>query len=97
VTRVDCGLGETIARCSPTSALSNVDFPTLGRPARTTLPQRGMLGNISHEPTSAAQVQNRLLPMSREGAVDDILEQLGPILMEGRARLWAAYFAPVAK
>src|SRR5712692_5312559 len=47
VTRVDCGLGETIAKCSPTSALSNVDFPTLGRPARTTLPQRGMLGNIS--------------------------------------------------
>src|SRR2546426_6632780 len=47
VTRVDCGLGETIARCSPTSALSNVDFPTLGRPARTTLPQRGMLSNIS--------------------------------------------------
>jgi len=52
---------------------------------------------VGDEPTSAAQVQNRLLPMSREGTVDDILERLGPILMEGRARLWAAYFAPVAK
>jgi len=52
---------------------------------------------VGDEPTSAAQVQNRLLPMSREGTVDDILERLGPILMEGRARLWTAYFAPVAK
>ncbi len=52
---------------------------------------------VGDEPTSAAQVQNRLLPMSREGTVDDILVRLGPILMEGRARLWAAYFAPVAK
>ena len=43
---------------------------------------------VGDEPTSAAQVQNRLLPMSREGPVDDILERLGPILMEGRARLW---------
>src|SRR5207247_8162147 len=38
--RVDWGLGETIARCSPTRALSSVDFPTLGRPARTMVPQR---------------------------------------------------------
>ena len=45
--RVDCGLGDTIARCSPTRALSNVDLPTLGRPARTMVPQRGMVGNIS--------------------------------------------------
>ena len=52
---------------------------------------------VGDEPTSAAQVQDRLLPMSREGTVADMLERLGPILMEGRARLWAAYFAPVAK
>jgi len=52
---------------------------------------------VGDEPTSAAQVQDRLLPMSREGTVNDVLERLGPILMEGRARLWAAYFAPVAK
>src|ERR1041385_1895113 len=42
--RVDCGLGETIARCSPTSAFSSVDFPTLGRPARTIVPQRVIRG-----------------------------------------------------
>src|SRR5438067_8782651 len=52
---------------------------------------------VGDEPTTAAQVQMRLLPMSREGTVDDILDRLGPVLMEGRARLWAAYFAPVAK
>src|SRR5256885_14082208 len=38
--RVDWGLGDTIARCSPTRALSKVDLPTLGRPARTMVPQR---------------------------------------------------------
>jgi len=52
---------------------------------------------VGDEPATAAQVQTRLQPMSREGTVDDILERVGPILMEGRARLWAAYFAPVAK
>ena len=52
---------------------------------------------VGDEATTAAQVQTRLLPMSREGTVDDILERLGPVLMEGRARVWAAYFAPVAR
>src|SRR5438093_13777170 len=41
-TRVDCGFAATMARCSPTRALRRVDLPTLGRPARTTVPQRGM-------------------------------------------------------
>src|SRR3989442_8149808 len=36
--RVDCGLGETIARCSPINAFKSVDFPTLGRPASATVP-----------------------------------------------------------
>src|SRR5205823_10711923 len=40
--RVDCGLGETMARCSPTNALRREDFPTFGRPASTTVPQRVM-------------------------------------------------------
>src|SRR5712692_2479008 len=40
--RVDCGLGDTIARCSPTRAFNSVDLPTLGRPARATVPQRVM-------------------------------------------------------
>ena len=52
---------------------------------------------VGDEATTAAQVQTRLLPMSRDGTVDDILERLGPVLMDGRARLWAAYFAPVAR
>src|SRR5713101_4167025 len=43
--RVDCGLGETMARCSPFRALSSADLPTLGRPASTTVPQRGMSRN----------------------------------------------------
>ena len=30
--RVVCGLSETMARCAPTSRLSSVDLPALGRP-----------------------------------------------------------------
>ena len=58
--RVDCGLGDTIARCSPTSALSSVDLPTLGRPARTTVPQRVIPsiidtdGRVAHASTNAS-------------------------------------------
>ena len=40
--RVDCGLGLVIARRCPTSRLSRVDFPALGRPATVTVPARGM-------------------------------------------------------
>src|SRR6267143_3938753 len=47
--RVDWGLGDTMARCSPISALSRVDLPTLGRPARATLPQRVMTANFVEE------------------------------------------------
>jgi len=36
--RVVCGLAETAAMCSPTSALSKVDLPALGRPTRATVP-----------------------------------------------------------
>jgi hypothetical protein len=52
---------------------------------------------VGDEPTTVTQVQARLNPMSREGTIAEILERLGPVLMEGRARMWAAYFAPVAK
>src|SRR5205807_4994210 len=38
--RVDCGFGETIARCSPIKAFRSEDFPTLGRPASTIVPHR---------------------------------------------------------
>src|SRR4051812_6461664 len=44
--RVDWGLGDTIARCSPTSAFSSVDLPTFGRPARTIVPQRVMVQSV---------------------------------------------------
>src|SRR3954470_9838587 len=36
--RVVCGLSETIATLPPASALTSVDFPTLGRPATATNP-----------------------------------------------------------
>src|SRR5215471_17378419 len=36
--RVVCGLGVTMANFSPTSLLSSVDFPTLGRPKMATVP-----------------------------------------------------------
>src|SRR5206468_5655275 len=44
--RVDCGFGDTMAKCSPTSAFKSVDLPTLGRPARTIVPQRVMLQSV---------------------------------------------------
>ena len=47
--------------------------------------------------STAAQVQTRLAPMSREGGVDSILTRLPLLLVEGRASSWAAYYAPVAK
>ena len=36
--RVVCGIADTIATFSPTSALTSVDLPTLGRPATATKP-----------------------------------------------------------
>src|SRR5262245_60382558 len=36
--RVVCGLAETAAMCSPTSAFSRVDLPALGRPMRAAKP-----------------------------------------------------------
>src|SRR5262249_1030193 len=38
--RVAWGFWLTMARCCPTSAFSNVDFPTLGAPARAMWPER---------------------------------------------------------
>ena len=38
--RVVCGRTETIATWLPTIALTRVDLPTLGRPARPTKPER---------------------------------------------------------
>src|SRR5437762_13879173 len=54
--RVDWGLGETMANGSPTSAFSNVDLPTLGRPASTTVPQRVIRPNyIAGRPAGASR------------------------------------------
>src|SRR6266542_7015642 len=38
--RVVWGTGETMARAWPSAALSNVDFPTFGRPTMAALPLR---------------------------------------------------------
>jgi len=37
--RVVCGFGLTMASFCPTKALSNVDFPTFGRPRMQTNPE----------------------------------------------------------
>ena len=44
--RVVCGLSETIATLRPTIALTSVDLPTFGRPARATKPAR-VVGSTS--------------------------------------------------
>ncbi len=38
--RVVCGTGEVMATRAPTTRLSSVDLPTLGRPTRATNPDR---------------------------------------------------------
>src|SRR5438105_4174748 len=54
--RVDCGLGETIARRSPIKAFKRVDLPTLGRPARTTVPHF-VIGRQATDPTPSRQAR----------------------------------------
>src|SRR5262247_4075324 len=46
--RVVCGFDETAAICSPTSALSKVDLPALGRPMRAAKPDL-CFSVISHQ------------------------------------------------
>jgi hypothetical protein len=52
---------------------------------------------VSDAPITPAEVRARLQPMSREGGGLAILERLPEVLLVGRAGLWAAYFAPVAR
>src|SRR6516162_8807608 len=44
--RVVCGFRVTIATFSPTSALSRVDFPALGRPMIETNPERNAMSGL---------------------------------------------------
>src|SRR5271166_778252 len=44
--RVVCGLRVTMASFSPTSALSNVDFPAFGRPMIETNPERNAISGL---------------------------------------------------
>ena len=64
-------MGEMMARCSPMRALSKVDLPTLGRPARTTVPHLVIAGKYtlkwkqgagSGERFQTAQHEVRLAP-----------------------------------
>src|SRR5271166_5545368 len=48
--RVVCGLRVTMASFSPTSALSRVDFPALGRPMMETNPERNAMSGSSDLP-----------------------------------------------
>src|SRR5262249_29627946 len=57
--RVVCGRGETIASRSPTSRLSNVDLPALGRPMRDTNPARYSEGGGAPLPTVVARLAAR--------------------------------------
>src|SRR5262245_5391444 len=49
--RVVCGLFETAAIFSPTSRLSKVDLPALGRPMRATYPARKVLDELTFDST----------------------------------------------
>ena len=49
LSRVVCGLGETIASGSRSAAFKNVDFPTFARPTMATVAKR-MLGRARYQP-----------------------------------------------
>src|ERR1700735_3306036 len=46
--RVVCGLSATMATFWPTSALSSVDLPALGRPINETKPERNLVSLMRH-------------------------------------------------
>src|SRR5215472_18631311 len=68
--RVVCGFGEMMASFSPTSALSSVDLPALGRPRIATKPERNgmdalsssslLSSNAGFEPRAEPDRQNQL-------------------------------------
>ena len=56
--RVVCGRSETIATLVPTSRLTSVDFPTLGRPTSVTKPERNVTA-VDASATSGRRVDGR--------------------------------------
>ena len=60
--RVVCGLFETAAIFSPTSRLSNVDFPAFGRPISATKPARKLFAVIDKNLAEFRPKVNRATP-----------------------------------
>jgi hypothetical protein len=89
---VVCGLSETIATFSPTIALTSVDLPALGRPARATKPLRvasaigqhpalelehlAAVGLVIHPRQVQRAVHDRLAQVCRVLGADDHVAQL---------------------
>jgi len=69
--RVAWGLGLTMARCWPTSALRRLDLPTLGAPARAMWPVRGM-GEDSRNSTSLRKMPRKAVEMRMSTQAIDV-------------------------
>jgi hypothetical protein len=96
---------------SPIAPPTFAGAPTSAKPGRLALPGRGVVAGpgetaepagywallVGDVPLTAAEVQSRLKLLSREGGGPAILDRLPELLMVGRAGLWAAYYAPVAR
>ena len=65
--RVVCGRTETIATWEPTSALTSVDLPTLGRPASPTKPARVIAAPPAPRPAAPASRRRRSRGRGRRG------------------------------
>jgi hypothetical protein len=87
---------------APTSSQPGRMAPTgggmlAGRPDAAVGPAGYWVLLVADVPISAAEVRMRLGPMSHAGGGAAVLERLPEVLLVGRATLWAAYFAPVAR
>src|SRR3954449_2571953 len=74
--RVVCGLSETIATFWPTIALTRVDLPTLGRPARATKPLC-VTQHLGLRLQHLAVVDLVVVAHEMQRAVDDRLSEVG--------------------
>src|SRR5438132_2856646 len=91
--RVVCTLRETIETFSPTSALTSVDFPTLGAPIRATKPQRVAGGAVAVSSTFifaadfAGEHRQRRVLFRRALVAADALRRLQPRQGDGDAEV----------
>src|SRR3954454_17953092 len=82
--RVVCTLRETMVTLEPTSALTSVDFPTLGAPIRATKPQRVGAGATSPDSLSVIAAAANAFTRDHDGCRDFLRRALAAAEALGR-------------